>query len=212
MAHNFARKIKQLAETESISIGYLITTIALYLDFENGVAEAQSEHRAENFISVFFDVNNLSGVGFRDNYNKVVVVLVIKDFTSPPPALTYFLFRFDVVGAIMHRGALSRSCTVVYLLRLPQLPYVCKTTITAPVSLRTLPPGEVPDTLTTIGRISYDAINSMTVGELSPTMKRVSDSLSSFSQLARKLFNTSPKATINDCNSRFHPKDELCYR
>jgi len=49
--------------------------------------------------SDFSNVNNISGVGFRDNCNKAVVV---KYFASPLPALTYFFFHSGVVGDIVY--------------------------------------------------------------------------------------------------------------
>ena len=86
-------------ETESFSTGDFITTIASNFDFENGAAEIQSKHIVENMRSDFSNVNNISGVGFRDNCNKAVVV---KYFASPLPALTYFFLHSGVVGDIVY--------------------------------------------------------------------------------------------------------------
>ena len=69
--------------------------------------DVQYERTAKDNRSGFFDIDNLSVVGSRDNYNEVVLV---KDFISIPSALNYFLFRSDFVNLEADHRALSRSC------------------------------------------------------------------------------------------------------
>ena len=90
----FFRKIKYLATNNTFSHGDLISSVVLYFDFETGTTETESELVALFVLRAIFLVNNLEGVRFADNRNKIVLV----DPSKPAPGITYFMFRSIIMG------------------------------------------------------------------------------------------------------------------
>ena len=86
---HFFRQIKHLMDTNFFQLEDFISTVAFYFVFKTGMAESESEIVVLKIHSTFFDINNFTGVGFRDSGNKAFTV---NSFNLLPSNLTIFLF------------------------------------------------------------------------------------------------------------------------
>ena len=74
VTRHFFRQIKHLMDTNFFQLEDFISTVAFYFVFETGMAESESEIVVLEIHSTFFDINNFTGVGFRDSGNKAFTV------------------------------------------------------------------------------------------------------------------------------------------
>ena len=68
VADIFFRKIKALALESDFSSADLVVTFATYFDFNTGSAEIESVAAANKIHDAVFCVENLIGLGFRNQY------------------------------------------------------------------------------------------------------------------------------------------------
>ena len=150
----------------------------------------------EEIRPAFSAVHNLSSIDFRDNYHKV---LVVANFFSPRPSLTYVIFRSNIVGSTVHRSSLNRSYTIKFALSLPQSPYICKATVmdpvvSSPAESSTLPLSEVQGNPPNLVELLHDIINATTVEEIQFAIKHLNKFTLSSAKLVRILFEI-PKSS-----------------
>lgn len=84
------RNIKALAVDSSFSPAELVATIATYFDFNTSSAESEAATVTYKICSAIFQVDNLTSLGFRNQYGTPVLCRP----NEPRPAhLTYLDFR-----------------------------------------------------------------------------------------------------------------------
>ena len=74
VTYHFLGHINNLADTEAFETENLLATVSLYFEFYTGVVEIESEYVIAKIYSKFFNVGNLTSIGFCDSRNKLVTV------------------------------------------------------------------------------------------------------------------------------------------
>ena len=118
IAKIFFHQILSLADSPSVELNDLISTVASYFSFSTGSAERDADTAAQSISRAIFRVSNLTGVGFSDTTGKL---LKIPDVTSRPADLTFFTFRPNVLATTVDIRAPNKSLNLEFSLRWTQL-------------------------------------------------------------------------------------------
>ena len=86
----FFRQILGYADSPSISVSDLISTVASYFDMNTAMAEREVESAFVSIRGSIFNVVNMSGVSFLDSTGKPIT---ISDPNNRPRDVSYFIFR-----------------------------------------------------------------------------------------------------------------------
>ena len=117
VANLFFRKIEALASDSSFTSADLISTIDTYFDFNTSPAENEATAAADKIRAVVFHVDNLTGLGFRNQFGADVAL----DMASSRPAnLRYFAFRSMLRASDVDSRGPATLFVVDFVLRLPQ--------------------------------------------------------------------------------------------
>ena len=105
-----------LADSPSVELNDLLSTVASYFSFSTGSAERDAESTAQS-ISRYFRISNLTGIGFSDSTGKSIK---IPDISSRLVDLTFFTFRSNILATSIDIRAPNKSLKLKFSLRLSQ--------------------------------------------------------------------------------------------
>ena len=110
----FFHKILSLADSPSIELNDLLSTVALYFSISTDSAERDVDTATQSISRSFFRISNLTGVVFSDAAGKSIKV---PDTTSRPGDLTFFTFRSNVLAKTVIIRAPNKSLNLECSLR-----------------------------------------------------------------------------------------------
>ena len=163
------RQILTLADSPSVELNDLLSTVASYFTINTGSAEREADTAAQSIFQSFFRVYNLTGVAFSDASGKSIKV---SNPASGPADLTYFTFRSNVLAKTVDFHAPTKSLTFESSLRLLQSLNPSNFVSTATSLPFSTPPStpKLPQTVEnfefTLRNVSHDIFSDMTPDEL----------------------------------------------
>ena len=116
IAKLFFCHILPLANSTSVELNDLLSTVASYFSIRTGSAERDADTAAQSLSRSFFLIFNLTGVVFLDLTGKMIKVPVT---TSHPADLTFFNFRSNVIATTVDIHSTNKSLDLEFALRLP---------------------------------------------------------------------------------------------
>ena len=125
VANLFFRKIDALASDSSFTTADLISPIVTYFNFNTSPAENEATAAADKIRAAVFHVDNITGLGFRNQFGSDVVFDVADSRPAKPP---FFSFRSMSRASDVDSRGLKTLFPVEFVLRLPQTTVATVTT------------------------------------------------------------------------------------
>ena len=113
----FFRKIKALSVNCAFSSADLVATIATYFDFNTNSAKIEAATAAERIRAAVFQVEYLTGLGFRNQYGTPVSY---RPGYTRPAHLHYFAFRSTLRASSLDIRGPDTEVSFDFFLKLPQ--------------------------------------------------------------------------------------------
>ena len=116
VADLFFRKVKALAVDSAFSSADLVATIATYFDFNTSSAEIEATKVAARIRAAVFQVEYLTGLGFRNQYGTPISY---RQGDTRPANLHYFAFRSAIRASDLDDGGPDTVFSFDFVLKLP---------------------------------------------------------------------------------------------
>ena len=190
VADLFFRKLKALAVDSASFSADLVATIATYFDFNTSSAVIEAATSAERIRAAVFQVEYLTGLGFRNQYGTPVSY---SQGDTRPVNLHYFAFRSAFrVSDLDNRGP-DTVFSFDFVLKLPQIfvdvaaPVVSNLASPLPIPVPTTDTAEELESLQfDFGNLEVNHFDSLSPADMRALLKRSASTLISSPSSALK--------------------------
>ena len=196
VADSFFREVKALTVDSVFSSTDLVATIATYFDFNTSSAEIEAATAAERIRATIFQVEYLTGLGFRNQYGTPVSY---RQGDTRQVHLHYFAFRSALRASDLDDRGPDTVFSFYFVLKLPQTfinataPVVSNLTSPLPIPVSTTDTADELETLQfEFGNLEENHFDSLSPANMRALLKRSASILVSSHFPALKKLKTNP--------------------